>query len=191
MPFLSIWIVVIVVVLGLLTGYVRYELRDSSDTSVSEIDPKTETFTYESGEGYSFAYPENYVVVENPAGSGVRESLTVMTRGDYADFQGSDVPREGPTAITVEVFDNPNALSAGAWAERNPLSNFNRTFGDYKVATLGGEAAVAYRWSGLYEGESVAVSRDGRVYVFSVTWMDVSDTIRSDYRDVLASVAFD
>lgn len=197
MPVLAIWFVTIVLILGLITGYVRHSLRDGGENVVPQEEPSTDAtlFNYSSSEGYTFSYPQSYVVIENPIEKNQgpdfqTESLSLMTRTEYKNLMGSDVPREGPTSISIEVFENSRNLSAGAWVETSPRSNFNREMGNYKNTTLAGETAVAYAWSGLYEGESVAVSYDKKMYIFSVTWMSQSDVIRSDFRDLLASVDF-
>lgn len=97
-------------------------------------------------------------------------------------------PREGPTTITIDIYANPNQLTAQQWIEQDTTW----TLSDQRLTpiTVAGQSGLAYTWSGLYEGKSTVVTSGPNTYVISVTWLTPTDRILQDYQTVLASLAF-
>jgi hypothetical protein len=186
------WIIAIVLFLGLTVGYVKYAYFPSTEPQEQTekvVEESPDGFSlHKSSFGVSFSYPDTYILFkENDPDA--REAITLITKADARALEESEVPREGPTAITLQIFES--ALPASNWIKQNPRSNYNEDFVPYRTSSLAGEEAFVYGWSGLYEGESVLVAREGRLYLFSVTWMSADDPIRFDFRDLLATVRFD
>jgi hypothetical protein len=55
---------------------------------------------------------------------------------------------------------------------------------------VGGRDAIGYQWSGLYEGESVAVLYDGNILLFGVSFFTPEDRIIIDFEVLLQSVEY-
>jgi hypothetical protein len=105
-------------------------------------------------------------------------------------FVPSAVPREAPPALTIDIFAVKPPPSLEAWLKTERRSNANLQVGTFSLTKAGGQQAVQYIWDGLYRGESTAVYYGGRVYIFSVTYLDAKDRIRADYFRLLRTVKF-
>ncbi len=138
--------------------------------------------------GISFTYPEQYTMTEHDEGTGERMMHTiVLINKEYADGGGM----EGPPAIAVTVFENPENLSLQNWITTTSYSNYKLATDETLHATsVGGQAALSYAHSGLYETDAVVVMNNGRVYMFTAGWLTVQDDIRSDLEKILSSVEF-
>lgn len=142
-------------------------------------------------QGISFLYPEGYYLMERSVGSDTRPQTALVlvedTEENRAVLDGTaTTPREGPTAITVDIYPNPEQLSSSAWIEND--TNWTIRTSDMTPTTVGGKEAVSYTWSGLYEGRSTVVTEGDRAYVFSVTWMTPEDPLLTDYEELLQNV---
>ncbi len=136
----------------------------------------------------SFSYPVWYKLSDRDISSGsrVRHSI-VMTPDLVPEVQNG----EGPTAITVDIFQNDlDEFTAERFATTTSDSNWKLGDGRLIPATVDGKEGVSYTWSGLYEGKSVVIARPDYVYMFSVTWLTPEDEILGLFDDLLRSVSF-
>ena len=98
---------------------------------------------------------------------------------------------EGPTAISIIEIPITATTSLANWVRDNSISNFYLSPDKvFSSTSVGGAEALAYRYSGLYEVDAVAVAHNGKIYLFAVSWMNASDRIRSDFKNLLSSVTF-
>ena len=117
-----------------------------------------ETLSQYSSEAYgvSFEYPDTYVLEEREVGSGerLRHSITLVSKSDAAEERANS---EGPTAITVDIFQNNLDQDPVAdWILKNSFSNFKLSVdGVLTPETVDGAPAFSYTWDGLYRGDSV------------------------------------
>ena len=141
-------------------------------------------FEYELGAD-SFLLSEN----RNPepglamAWSLVRESELAATSDDAF----------GPRGLVIEVFEfapGSEPESAEAWVRGNARSNLGMGSGELKSTTVGGVEGVRYTWSGLYEGMSVVVVEEGRIWVFTVLFRRDLGELGSEFGALLDSVVF-
>lgn len=140
--------------------------------------------------GLSFEYPKNYYLKERV---GERPSLALVLVEDTQENRDllngvSTEAREGPTSITVEVYENPQQLSAEEWMRE--LTNWGTGAQEVTPTTIAGTQGLRYRWSGLYEGESTLLTQGAFTYIFSVTWLTPSDAMILDFEELLGSVRF-
>ncbi len=144
--------------------------------------------------GISFSYDPLYYLFEREAGTPERPQTAVAlledTEENRAMIDGTTTEsREGPTAITVDIYENTGGLSPLAWAEQD--TNWNIGTKKTEPAAVGGESGVSFLWDGLYQGKSIIIVKGPKVYVFSVTWLTPEDRIRVDFDALLASVRFE
>lgn len=145
---------------------------------------------YESApHGLSFEYPKNYYLKER---MGERPSLALVLVEDTQENRDllngvSTEAREGPTSITVEVYENPQQLSAEEWMRE--LTNWGTGAQEVTPTTIAGTQGLRYRWSGLYEGSSVVFTHGTSTYVLSVTWLTPGERIVKDFETILSSSA--
>ncbi|OHA27461.1 MAG: hypothetical protein A3C06_03390 [Candidatus Taylorbacteria bacterium RIFCSPHIGHO2_02_FULL_46_13] len=138
--------------------------------------------------GISFSYPDSYVLSEMDApGSGERaHHVIVLIRREDSPLP---VDGEGPPAITIDVYQNnlDNQTTEG-WIRNTSQSNFKLSEGRLASTTIGGLPALSYRWSGLYEGTTIALAQTNWVYVFSVTYLEMGAPIVQDFVAIRDSV---
>jgi hypothetical protein len=140
--------------------------------------------------GISFQYPYTYELsVRLGEGSAERErySITLIRKEDLPPPQGG----EGPPAITIEIFQNnlDNQTTEG-WIRNSSFSNYKLSSNEGILAstTVDGEPALSYRWSGLYEGTTIAVAQQDWVYAFSVTYLEMGADIIQDFVQIMKTV---
>lgn len=131
--------------------------------------------------GLSFSYPETYVLSEIDApGSGmrVRHSITLLRKEDLPLPEGG----EGPPAITIEAFQNDlDKQTTEGWIKNTSASSYKLSEGTLAATTVNGLPALSYRWSGLYEGTTIALAMPNWIYVFTVTYLEMGAPIVQDF----------
>lgn len=152
---------------------------------------------YDSKEwGLNFAYPPNYYLEEKELGNGERRhhfvELTENTEENRAVREGRAPGREGPVSITINVYQNNlDHYEAERWIKSVNDSNYKLSpDGEIAYSVIGGEGALAYRWSGLYEADAIVVARLNNVYMFTNTYIAPEDQIRKDFQKIITTVKF-
>lgn len=156
------------------------------------IEEAPEGQKYENGAyGISFEYGSGYFLKERDAGTAERPQLAIILVEDTQEnrevLEGrAPEPRDGPTAISIDVYPNPDRLTAEDWVR----ADMNWTVRTSEAAPIGrgSIAGVTYSWSGLYEGKTVIVTEGTLAYVFSVTWLAPTDPILAQFDALLSSV---
>lgn len=150
--------------------------------------PSEDLRTYQSEVyGFSFSYPNAYTLSEQEVGTGERNHYSVVLT------RTRDLPPpengEGPPTITVDVYQNNiDRLSLLDWLTGTNFSNFKLSNGTYASTSVSGVEAVRYRWSGLYEGHTVAFNHRDSIIAVSGTYLTPSDAIVKDFESVLFSI---
>ena len=94
----------------------------------------------------------------------------------------------GSPEITVGVYQNPDGLSAGKWAENTPWFIGSE---DLTPISVGGQDGGSFSWDeGLYKGKSLIVTKGKLVYVFTLNWLTPEDQLIKEFNVVLNSVVF-
>lgn len=151
-----------------------------------------EIVSYESERyGLAVSVPGSYVLSEHDApGSSLREhhTITLIERDNLPLPEAG----EGPPAITIDIYQNNlDSLSAETWIKNSSQSNFKLSpEGRLATTTVGGEEALSYRWSGLYEGTTVVVAKPDWIYAFTVTYLSPGDQIVQDFVRMRESIRF-
>jgi hypothetical protein len=133
--------------------------------------------------GISFTYPTTYSATRQY----YPDHYSVVV-ADKAALAATSTASEGPTAITFDIFKNPRKLTLRQWVKSNPASNYQLSYGEMASSTEAGKEAVAYRWDGLYRGESYVFTNGNSIMMASVTYMDPKDKIRTDFASMLGSL---
>ncbi len=145
--------------------------------------------TYRSEEyGFTFEYPDNYVVEVKDIDTVYRkhQSFILMPKG-YIPPQGG----EGPTTINIDVYQNNlDKQSVEAWIKGSAPSNYKLGSGLITSLNVNGKEALSYDWDGLYRGHTTVFEHNQNIIAVSVTYLDISDRIRSDYENLLNSFRF-
>ena len=143
---------------------------------------------YSSENGVSFMYPDTYELSSRTEGGAEdRWDVLVLLPKGYVPPQGS----EGPPAIVMSVFEHEAGTPLETWVKNDPRSNYQLSpDGRLDAVRVGGQPAVAYRHSGLYETDAVAVAHQGTMFVFSAGWIGADDPIRADFQNLLSTVHF-
>ena len=177
-------------------GYYLYNSAapETPESTNGNAEEKVVLTTFSSDElGLSFDYPASYTLETQADGNEERSWTTlIMVETSILEEYEASGAMEGPPAITVQVFDNVEEYELEEWITTTSYSN-------YKLATdevllqgeVGGEPARAYAYSGLYENNSIVVAHEGRIYMFTVSWLTQDDQNINDFGNLLESVKFD
>jgi predicted Zn-dependent protease len=138
--------------------------------------------------GVGFEYPQGYVLQEHVEEQEDQTWHIVLLTDE--DDDPAPPGGEGPPSITMIAFDNPQGLSAEAWVKSSAFSNFNLSDEQIASSTIGGEPAVTYHYSGLYENDAAVITTEEKIYFFNVGWLAADDQIREDFRFLLDHVVF-
>jgi hypothetical protein len=139
-----------------------------------------------------FKYPETYYKKEKlDAGTPESPQLSVILAEDTPDNRAvldgtTTETREGPTAITVDVYQNTDKLATKDWIGKD--TNWTVANSVATRTTVAGLEALTFTWSGLYEGKTVIVTSGDKAYVLSVTWMNPDDQIKKDFETLLSTI---
>lgn len=151
--------------------------------------PQSNLLQYSSEDGYSFMYPASYELSSRTEGNAERQwdVLVLLPKGYVPPEAG-----EGPPAITVSVFENPEGLTLEQWVQGDARSNWKMIVDERasRPIEVGGHPAIWYHYSGLYEVDSVAVAHEGKILLFSGDWLEPGDKIRADFNDLIKTVTF-
>lgn len=179
-------IVVLIVLLAvLLVGGYLWQNRGTKEVPI--VEETTQVYTSTSY-GFSFTYPNTYVLEERELGSGERfhHNITLIDRE-----AGANIPQngEGPPSITIDVIQNDiDGLSVTEWVNNDSRSNFKLSPDSVLASTtVADREAVRYTWDGLYRGESVVFEHNGSIIMVSVSLFEPADTIRSNFAEILSS----
>ncbi len=133
--------------------------------------------------GISFSYPEGYVLSEGQVGEGLYVIQLIREEDAVPVVAGG----EGPTALTIEIVSVGEEFTLDDWLKA-PTSNFQISDGTYTSRMTAGLPSVHYNWSGLYQGETVALLHEKAAVALSVTYHSPTDPIRAAYDEVLSSL---
>jgi len=144
---------------------------------------------YSSEDGVSFMYPEKYELSSRQDGNAERawDVLVLLPKGYVPPVGG-----EGPPAISMSIFANPEKIALDKWVLGDARPNWKLATdpGGLGSRMVGGEAAFVYKHSGLYETDAVAVAHGGKIFLFEAGWMTPQDAIRTDFENLLNTVQF-
>lgn len=145
--------------------------------------------------GFSFSYPTKYFLEEKEVGNAERYHYAIILTEDTEENrlvrEGKSPGREGPVAITFDVYQNDlDALTLQQWVEGTNDSNYKLAKGPYATSTAGGETSIIYEWSGLYEGRTVVVTLGNVILAISVTYISPEDEILKDFFGIFETIRF-
>jgi hypothetical protein len=187
----------IVFALVLVVLVVVIVIRKQQPDTVTQTPTATTTKAYNNDSfGFSFQYPEGYLVQEKENDNGMRYSYTVTLLEDNASNRAliegrPDAPQEGPTAIIITAYENNlDKYSLYGWLIGTNDSNFKLSNGTYASTTVAGKEALAYQWSGLYEADAIVVAHEDNLFSLTATYITPDDPIRTDFETVLNTLSF-
>lgn len=157
-------------------------------TSTQKPPVQSSLVAYRSDEHHiAFDYPDTYTLESHDFDiTGVEGVyLVLMPKGVTLPEGG-----EGPPTVTVSIFKNPTHMPLGDWIQKQSGMIPASGGWDYTETKIGGEEAIAYTSTGLYESDNVAVAYGERVYVFSASWLTREDQTLKDLALILPTVTF-
>ncbi len=138
-------------------------------------------------------YPSAYATYQKANSPYTKTLNTVVwyenTEANKSFFTGgTGSPSEPPVTMSLDVYSNPNNVTAYQLLSADVPYLFARGVGG--VSSLAGKPATVLEWDGLYKGKTVIVNNQGLMYVFSVTSITPSDAILKDFDLLLSSISF-
>ncbi|MEK7120940.1 MAG: hypothetical protein AAB840_02510 [Patescibacteria group bacterium] len=143
----------------------------------------------------SFGYPKGYILEEKNLGNGERLRKQILLIEDSETNRAllsGDIVGDGPTSITIDVFQNNlDNYTAESFIRGNANSNYKMGDGDITPVEISGFPGFVYGWDGLYRGESAVFATDKYVYMASVTYIEGTDKIVTDFMRMLKTLSID
>lgn len=134
---------------------------------------------------FTLDYPKGYELTERIVSEPVEHtSITIIDKDDLPPPENG----EGPTAITLDIYALNGFSSLEQWIQANPVSNFALGPQTMATTTVNSRLAYTYEWDGLYRGKTTAFMHNGNVFLASVTYLEPTDPIVTDYQQVLSSI---
>lgn len=136
----------------------------------------------------SFDYrvePDGYTAVSTQEDTVLGIALIKTT--DY-DYMKDGPGRGGPPAINLIIYPNDDGLSALEWALENSAYSNLQDEELVTAYTLAGIEGIRYSWEGMFNGETVIISDENNVYMFSGTSHDGDTAMKEDFDAMLRSV---
>src|SRR3989344_2255286 len=145
--------------------------------------------------GLQFLYLDRYFIAHESMMGGERNQYAIVLAEDTPENRAffSDTPSatETPPTITITVFQNNlDNYSTQSFFEGSNFSNSKLSYGNVANVLIGGEPALRYFATGLYENENVIVALPSYVYMFTAFFNAPSDDILVDFDTILKSVSF-
>ncbi|MEK7187874.1 MAG: Gmad2 immunoglobulin-like domain-containing protein [Patescibacteria group bacterium] len=185
-------IIIRFILIVLITGTYLFSLRQKNP---DVLPPSTATTFNSEKLGLGFKYSSRYFLKERDESNGQRSRYSLILTEDTEEnrrvFSGQEVGRESPPTITIGIFQNNlDDYPVKRWVEETSFSNYKLAKTSSTETTLGGEPAVAYDATGLYENKNVVVARENFVYMFTVFYNAPTDQTIKDFDDLLRTVQF-
>jgi len=167
---------------------------------VLETDPETfqkngeEWTRYRNDDlGVRFEYrvePSGYTLIEQPSGivpnENIVEHVSLFNTEEYLELLGSSVPREGPPAISLLIFENPDGLTPAQWVETEKLvSNVGLAQSEPITTEVGSSPAVRYMIDGLYVSDVIVASNNNHMYLLAGSYSIEKSPIREDFLELI------
>lgn len=170
----------IIIILIVLIGWTAFT-KKAPFTPSADTDQQTKDFTEAQDYGFSFSYNNEKLIAvgqtEETRGDLVYR-IALFNKKDYAELLASSEPREGPTAISLEVFRNPMNLEPAEWIKTHPAANFAfavpNSIGSQTISTTD---YTTYEWDGLYRARAYATIQNSYLYLFTVTHLSENDPL--------------
>lgn len=167
--------------------FAGYVIKDLEHGYISGATPVTMR-QYSSEDGVTFKYPDTYSL------SSKHHSMAGAS-WDSVEFVNKNVTvpqnSDGPESISLQVFDDSAGLPLDKYIKNDVRTNFQLSSShSLSSSTIGGEPALIYQYTGLYENDVVAVLHNKKVFLFSVSWSQTVEPIRHDFSSMLSTVTF-
>jgi len=172
----------LVVILGFGAWYIQKNKTEEGPNVVIETGKPYSSDTHK----IAFTYPAKYDLTERPL------DIEDM-KGTYIILNPNDVQvpvgGEGPPGITITVFENQKNTPLADFLQKATGNTPSPTGGfDFQETTIASKSAIAYTSTGLYESDNIAVANNGKVYIFSASWMTRDDQTLKDLGSIISSV---
>ncbi len=179
-----------------------------SSNGVTTGTPRTVTDeTY----GVAFTFPEGedaFTIVEPPANqAGIQKSYVILPTKAYNEYKNSESISEAPAGMNVFILtleedgNTENATSAPRadrmtrlkdWAMRfDGLTQYSKKKAEPEEVEIDGLKALKYQADGLYQQTIYLATYKNNVYMFVSQYNEDTDTTKTAFEDLLASVSFD
>lgn len=184
---------VLAIILALVAGLIYMQKAATTPVAQPSSTPgvvpalKAQIFNVE------LTYPSVYATYQKASSLYTKTLNTVVwyenTESNRKFFSGGEgSPSEPPVTMSLDVYNNPNNLTAYQLLGADVPYLFAKGVGG--VSTLAGEPATLLEWDGLYKGKSVIVNNQGLMYVFSVTSITPTDEILKHFDLLISSISF-
>jgi hypothetical protein len=180
----KIFIILFVIIVG---GGIVYTLA-TRDTPTPAEETAQDVF-----QQITFEVPDNFIALEQPHNNQVpnlNKIVVLMEKEDYQSvLNGEREGGEGPAAITIYEYENPEGFSDRAWTEKYAqLSNFQLITGPVTEKEIDGSGAISYNADGLYANRNVVLATGNLIYFISGGYLDQDSNLYRAFDKVVNSI---
>ena len=184
--------IVLYIILIACLGALAFLFRSDKASPINNADIKSYSNPVA---GLSFTYPKKYYLEEKEVGNAERSHYVIILTEDTEENrlvrEGKSPGRDGPIAITVDIYQNNlDKQTIAGWIKNTSESNYKLSDGILASTTVAGREAFSYSFDGLYLADSVVASFKDSIISFTVTYINRNDQIRNDFQSVLQSLKF-
>lgn len=140
---------------------------------------------YTENKSIVFNYPTGYFLDDTFTAD--RSSHTV-TLTDSTLKQNSSLRYESLPAIIIRIYEKTNQATLDQWLTIEREDSWVASKGSFSKTTISGFPALMYEWKGTRNGDAFAVEVGSKVYVFTVSYKEKTDLIRSDFYKIMSAV---
>lgn len=145
--------------------------------------------------GISFSYPDDYFLEEKETGTPQRSRhsivITKNTKGSRTTSKDKPENRGEQTSIAIDIYKNFENQNAETWVKGNSNSNYKLGSSEIQTITVSNIDALSYRWSGIYDGNSVVLRHRGNIVMMSVTFIEPSDEIVRVFESIIETLSLE
>jgi hypothetical protein len=183
------------VLVALVVGYISYmvhraEPASTEMTQTTDNTPVTALLYTSDTYGIAFNYPSSYALTQKDVRADTANKI-VAHHNITLTNTSAQTPNngEGPTAITLDIYPNPKNGLIQDWIKNTDASNYKLAVdSNMQNAMIGGTAAYAYTWSGLYYGNNFVFSHKNYIIMASVTYLTTGDAILNDFTQIMSTL---
>jgi len=182
-----LWLILLLLLVGL--SWFFFFQEKNTETPPLELPEKTVHFPKF---GLAFDYDHETMTLinqENQTKGDQVFQVNLFTTSEYEALLQSDIPREGPPGISVEVYRNPMSLDKRTWILQNPAPNFDPAKSDDLINVyIGAENYDSYFWDGLYRARTLVTEKNGYLYLLTTTYLSETDSHLESFEEILLSL---
>ncbi len=130
--------------------------------------------------GIKFKYPDSYEISE-------KDNVLSKNKSKHT----ISLLKDSDSFITIDIIDRDNTTDVVDWVKGNAeTSYFGLSNGSFETASAGTKKIIAYFWFGDWNGNTLALIHNGRIFLLTVAVKPETKDIQADFVSILSTMEF-